>query len=191
LVLDRREQHRQEALCVEDVARVEQPVVRCDLFDRVAGALVAQRGRQQSRDCCETVRAQLERVDQVAVRVLQLARDAAVARAFRELDRLGAEAVDVVLQIDRALSGCLPAPQEAEDGVALLLRLLDVGRDLADVVLVRVLLADRRTALDQEEEQDDDDDADADREQLPAPYDVALRPPRTAAASARRLCGAS
>src|SRR5439155_11902227 len=54
------------------------------------------------------------------------------------------------------------------------------GRDLAHVVLVRVLLADRPAALDADEQQDQDEDADADREQLAPAHDVTLRTAGTA-----------
>jgi hypothetical protein len=90
-----------------------------------------------ARDAVQPVAPELERLDQLVVRALQLARDVEVVRAVDELLRLHLDAVHVAREVDLAATRIL---EQLEERGALLLRLRDELFGIADVVLEPLLL---------------------------------------------------
>ena len=150
---------RPHARLVGDVGGEEDLHLAGDLLDRLVGrvARVTERGPDPLGDVVEPVAPPLERRQQRLVRAVHLVGDAHALGLLELLVGLHAVARDRRLQILRGLAAAL-AEQLEELGADLLAGVARDGRDLAVVVLERVLLGRAAAALDHEDEQQQHND---------------------------------
>jgi hypothetical protein len=93
------------------------------------------------------------------VGLVDVARMVGVAGAVDKLGRLDAEGVELVLDVDSLGAAAARAAEEVEEGLALLVRLLEQRADVPVVVLDGLLLARVEAAANAEDQEDQDEQA--------------------------------
>ena len=174
-VVERLLDQRRDARLVDDVRGQEVLHVPGDPRDGVPGRLAAAEGRREvGGDLAQALGAEVEREQELVVRGLHVVGDVEVARAAGVLVGREPQLVDLDLQVLALLGAVAEQAEERLADVAVGAR--DDRRDVAVVVLERVLLLARDAALDAEDDDDDQEQRDAQADGLADADGLAVGP---------------
>ena len=170
----------------DDVAGQEEAHLVGQALDALLLLLARERGGEDVDHLPDAVAAELERLDQVVVRGLQVIGGVhVVARSLHQLVCLGAQALEAVLAVDVA-DASTGVRQRVEHLLRLRARLVDDRAHVAHVVLEPAFLARPQTTPQEQEKEDGEDDRADDRDRAAGAQGLGVNPRPGGASSGGR-----